>query len=397
MEALLDINWLEWGTMVLRWLHVITAIAWIGASFYFIWLDLSLKEPGPARREEGLGGELYAIHGGGIYQVGKYTSHPAQMPERLHWFKWEAYSTWLTGSALLIVIYYFRADAYLVGANLWVETPGAAIVASVVYLLAGLGLYEILMRTVAHKVWIQHVGTLVIVAVLSYLAFQLFTPRAAILHVGAALATMMAANVFLVIIPSQKAFVAAIDAGTTVDPALPANAKKRSTHNNYLTLPVLFCMLSNHSAFVYSHPNAWIFVVAFSCVAALARHYFNVKHTGRDQPMILVVAALLFVVLVAINQVSRPSASVDTTAQLDMAQVGHVVQTHCYNCHAAEPTAAGLTAPPGGMIFAEPPQLLVYREQALSSLNTQFMPLGNLTGMSDAERALLVQYLETAP
>ncbi|MEM7003552.1 MAG: urate hydroxylase PuuD, partial [Pseudomonadota bacterium] len=137
MEALLDINWLEWGTMVLRWLHVITAIAWIGASFYFIWLDLSLKEPGPARREEGLGGELYAIHGGGIYQVGKYTSHPAQMPERLHWFKWEAYSTWLTGSALLIVIYYFRADAYLVGANLWVETPGAAIVASVVYLLAG--------------------------------------------------------------------------------------------------------------------------------------------------------------------------------------------------------------------------------------------------------------------
>ena len=297
----MDIQILDWLTFLLRWVHVITAIAWIGASFYFIWLDLSLEQPSEAKLKAGLSGELWAIHGGGIYEVGKYASHPQAMPQTLHWFKWEAYSTWLTGSALLILIYYFKADAYLVGASLWFDTAPTAIAGSIGYLLGGVLGYELAMRYLVKSTLARALLMFGLVVVLSYIAFQAFAPRAAILHVGAVLATMMAGNVFLVIIPSQKAFVRAIEEGGTADINLSLNAKARSTHNNYLTLPVLFCMLSNHAAFIYGHAYAWIFVVAFSCVAAFARHYFNAKHAGNHQPWILVVAAALFVVLVEFN------------------------------------------------------------------------------------------------
>ena len=383
---------LEWLSFVVRWAHVITAIAWIGASFYFIWLDLSLEVPGEARKSAGLGGELYAIHGGGIYQVGKYVSHPDVMPATLHWFKWEAYSTWLTGTALLILIYYVKADAYLLGNNPWVSTPAAGVGASIVYLAVGLGLYEVLMRRVARSTSVQLLGTLAIATALSFVAFELFAPRAAVLHVGAALATMMAANVFLVIIPSQKAFVAAIHAGETIDPSLQQNAKRRSTHNNYLTLPVLFCMLSNHAAFVYAHPQAWLFVVAFSCVAALARHYFNVKHAGRNRPQILIVSAVLFAGLVWLSQVSVPKVA--ASAPLDPVALQAMVAVHCGNCHAEIPTAEGFAAPPGGMIFNDAEDLLLYREQVMTSLTTHFMPLGNLTSMTAEERAAMLGYLQ---
>lgn len=385
---------LDWLTLLLRWLHVITAIAWIGASFYFIWLDLSLEKPSAASDAKGLGGELWAIHGGGIYEVGKYRSHPQQMPTTLHWFKWEAYSTWLTGTALLILIYYFKADAYLVGANLWVTTPTAAVLTSVAYLLGGLALYEVFMRYIA-KTTLSQAGVVIgLVAILSFVAFQTFAPRAAILHVGAVLATMMAGNVFLVIIPSQKAFVGAIESGQEVDIRLAQNAKARSTHNNYLTLPVLFCMLSNHTAFVYGHPHAWVFVVAFSGVAAFARHYFNAKHAGRDQPWILVLAALLFVGLIALSAVTQSTTTTQGAVSEADAQI--IVTSHCTGCHTEQPTMMGLTAPPGGMIFNQPQQLLLYKQQVLDSLQTQFMPLGNLTGMTAEERAQLTAYLDQA-
>lgn len=385
-------EWLDWLSFVMRWAHVITAIVWIGASFYFIWLDLSLEEPGTQRKNEGLGGELHAIHGGGIYQVGKYVSHPDVMPEKLHWFKWEAYSTWLTGTALLILIYYVKADAYLLGDSTFISTPAAGIAASVGYLVLGLALYELLMRKIARSVALQHIGTLAIGTLLSFLAYEIFSERAAILHVGAALATMMAANVFLVIIPSQKAFVAAIDAGAEVDPSLQQNAKRRSTHNNYLTLPVLFCMLSNHAAFVYAHPYAWLFVVAFSCVAALARHYFNLKHMGRNQPQVLAAAALLFSLLVWISHSTAPRIEVNASA--DSVQMQRIVALHCGNCHAQTPTFAGFSAPPAGMVFDRPEDLLLYRDLVKTSVTTRFMPLGNVSGMTEEERAALLGYLQ---
>ena len=387
MEAQL----LEWLTLLLRWLHVITAIAWIGASFYFIWLDLSLQPPSRQSDAKGLGGELWAIHGGGIYEVGKYRSHPEQMPATLHWFKWEAYSTWLTGTALLIVIYYFKADAYLVGANLWVSSPSAAVATSVAYLIGGLVVYELLMRFVTKATGSAAIAVVALVAVLSFIAFQTFAPRAAILHVGAVLATMMAGNVFLVIIPSQKAFVGAIEEGKAVDPALGLNAKARATHNNYLTLPVLFCMLSNHAAFVYGHPHAWMFVVAFSAVAAFARHYFNAKHRGSHQPWILVVAVLLFFGLIGLSAVTQTSAVADGLVTEEDAQI--ILTSHCTGCHTEQPTMMGLTAPPGGMIFNQPEQLHLHKQKVLDSLSTQFMPLGNLTGMTPEERSQLATYL----
>ncbi|MEM7098042.1 MAG: urate hydroxylase PuuD [Pseudomonadota bacterium] len=383
---------LDWFTFVLRWFHVITAIAWIGASFYFIWLDLSLEPPSEEKSQAGIGGGLWAIHGGGIYEVGKYRSHPTPMPKVLHWFKWEAYSTWLSGSALLIVIYYFKADAYLVGANLWATTAQGAILMSVGYLLGGLALYELFMRYVVKETLGQAVVVLVLVTVLSYVAFQTFAPRAAILHVGAVLATMMAANVFLIIIPSQKAFVGAIERGEEADIELSLNAKKRSTHNNYLTLPVLFCMLSNHGAFIYGHPQAWLFVVAFSCVAAFARHYFNAKHAGRHHPWILVVAGILFVVLVGLSMATSPS-NVQSEVGVSDEQAQIIVTSHCTGCHTDQPTLMGFTAPPGGMVFDQPDQLFLHRQKVLDSLQTQFMPLGNITGMTAEERTQLIAYL----
>ena len=399
----MDIQWLDWATMLLRWLHVITAIAWIGASFYFVWLDLSLRTPSAENHRtnnDALTGELWAIHGGGFYQVAKYKSHPEPLPETLHWFKWEAYSTWLTGSALLIAVYYFKANAYLVGPDSWVSDPTTAILASVGYLVGSLAVYEVLMRYVIRGGWAQLIAGVVLVFALSWLAFELFAPRAAIIHVGAALATMMAANVFLVIIPSQKAFVAAAESGGEVDLTLSTNAKLRSTQNNYFTLPVLFCMLANHSAFVYAHAHAWIYVALFSLVAAWARHYFNAKHTGNHQPGILISAGVAFVLLIIASAWtgtdSLSKGSADQATDTSEAQVASVVAKHCTNCHANEPTQPGFVAPPGGLVFVSPADLLTHKDTVQTSVSTGFMPLGNMTGMQDTERQALLTWLEQA-
>ena len=388
---------LDWLNLLVRWAHVITAIAWIGASFYFIWLDLSLRQPSDEKLAKGLGGELWAIHGGGIYEVAKYAphAHPDPMPTTLHWFKWEAYSTWLTGTALLILLYYVRADTYLVGLDRWITSPGVAIAASVAFLFGGLACYELIMRTALGSTVLRQAVALVgLIVLASWLAFELFSPRAAMLHVGAMIATLMAANVFLAIIPSQKAFVGAIDAGEQPDPALAIHAKHRSTHNNYLTLPVLFCMLSNHTAFVFNHPHAWLLVPVISAIAAWARHYFNLKHQGKHKPLVLVGAAAAFaLVAVGAGQFGRaPLAATGATA--DLAEVQRLLNDHCSNCHAATPTFAGYATPPGGLLFTRPDELLKHAERVTSSLRSQYMPLANLTGLTEVERAQLIGWVE---
>ena len=383
----------DWLTFLLRWFHVITAIAWIGASFYFVWLDLSLQTPAAGRARRGIGGELWAIHGGGIYEVGKYRTHPTPMPERLHWFKWEAYSTWLSGTALLIVIYYVKADAYLVGGDHWAGSASAAVAGSVLCLLGALAVYELVMRRVTKTLTTQLTFMAAYTLLLSWIAFEAFAPRAAILHVGAVLATFMAGNVFLVIIPSQKAFVAAVEAGAEPPVDLAGNAKLRSTQNNYLTLPVLFCMLSNHAAFVYGHPHAWLFVAAFSLVAAYARHYFNEKHAGRHRPLILAGAALACVALVVLTTLTGRTDAVVRPATADVGQLQGIVARHCTGCHALQPTQPGYSAPPAGLVFDLPEDLLPHRARVVTSLETNFMPLANLTQMTADERAELLSYL----
>lgn len=390
---------LDWLNLVVRWAHVITAIAWIGASFYFIWLDLSLEQPSDEKLAKGFAGELWSIHGGGIYEVAKYRpgSHPDPMPTTLHWFKWEAYSTWLTGSALLILLYYVRADTYLVGVDRLISEPSLAVLASVVYLLGGLAIYEIIMRTaIGSSVRSQAIALVVLIIAASWLAFELFAPRAAMLHVGAMIATLMAANVFFGIIPSQKAMIAAIDAGNSPDPALALFAKHRSTHNNYLTLPVLFCMLSNHSAFVFNHPYAWVLVPAISAIAAYARHYFNLKHRGEAKPAILIIAALAFIgVAVGAIHTKHMSAPELTAASGNVSEgkIQQIVAKHCTSCHASEPTFAGYATPPGGLIFATPNDLLKEGERVASSVASNYMPLANMTQITDEERAQLIAWV----
>ena len=388
---------LDWLNLLVRWAHVITAIAWIGASFYFIWLDLSLQQPSDEKLAKGFAGDLWAIHGGGIYEVGKYASHPTPMPTRLHWFKWEAYSTWLTGSALLILLYYVRADTYLVGNNRLIEDPTLAIAASIAFLAFGLACYELIMRTaIGGTVKRQAFALVTLIVLASALAFELFAPRAAMLHVGAMIATLMAANVFLIIMPSQRAFIAAIEAGNKPDPQLAIRAKHRSTHNNYLTLPVLFCMLSNHSAFVFNHPHAWALVPMISAIAALARHYFNVKHQGRDRPAILVVAAILFVAVAIGASLTKTQPLAAATGTVSQTQVQVVLSKHCTSCHAQKPTFAGYATPPGGLVFETPADLIPQAARVISSISTNYMPLANMTNITPQERAVLVTWVSAS-
>lgn len=397
----MSVELLDWLNMVVRWAHVITAIAWIGASFYFIWLDLSLQQPSDEKLARGFAGDLWAIHGGGIYEVGKYASHPTPMPTRLHWFKWEAYSTWLTGSALLILLYYVRAETYLVGNNLLIDDPGVAIAASIAFLAIGLACYELIMRTaIGATVRRQALALVTLIVLASALAFELFAPRAAMLHVGAMIATLMAANVFLIIMPSQRAFIAAIEAGQQPNPDLAIRAKHRSTHNNYLTLPVLFCMLSNHSAFVFNHPHAWALVPIISAIAALARHYFNVKHQGRNRPAILLVAAIAFIA-VAIGASLTKSQPItvggEGSGQATVTDVQAVVSKHCAGCHAHKPTFAGYATPPGGYVFETAADLHEQPDRVISSISSNYMPLANMTSITAEERALLVSWVSAGP
>ena len=393
MEALL----LEWATLLLRGIHIVTGIAWIGASFYFIWLDLSLEAPKPEKAARGIAGELWAIHGGGIYEVAKYRLRPPQMPERLHWFKWEAYSTWLSGVALLVVIYYLQPGKYLIGASAWLQTPLAAIAGSVAYLLGGLAFYEATLRgrVTARPGASLAVGFALLVAA-SWLAFELFAPRAAVLHVGALLATIMAGNVFHNIIPAQRALVAAAERGETPNPARAIEAKRRSTHNNYLTLPVVFCMICNHAPFFYAAPRAWLLTPAIVAALAWLRHYFNLRHGGAARPAVLAQAAVALLALAALTVAdSRFGRDANPRrAAENQERIAWIVAARCATCHAEQPSFPGYAAPAGGLVFATAADLDVHDRIVASSLRTAFMPLGNLTRMTADERELLLGWVD---
>ncbi|WP_086933569.1 urate hydroxylase PuuD [Agarilytica rhodophyticola] len=404
----------EWLNVLLRWLHLITGIAWIGASFYFVWLDNSLETPPEWKKEKGIAGDLWAFHGGGIYEVAKYSLAPQVMPKTLHWFKWEAYSTWITGSLLLIIFYYFQADLYLVGQNPLTNTPSKAIVASLLFLVSGLSVYEILIRSPLVK------NTPVFVAVLAsfivfacWLATHIFASRAAFLHVGAMLATIMAANVFIGIIPAQKKFMAAINAGSEPDRAPMLFAKTRSVHNNYFTLPVLFCMISNHYAFIYGHSYNWVLLAVIIATTAYARHFFNLKHRGIIKPHILVVAAIIFISLIGFMTYHKQHAQKQNTlkqqpqateTKSNTSAVSETVssnetllaltQQHCTVCHANEPSQAGFSAPPAGLVLEEVDQVLIARDKIRVAVSSKYMPLGNITQMSEKEREQFLLLLD---
>ncbi|MGD8176367.1 urate hydroxylase PuuD [Marinimicrobium sp. ARAG 43.8] len=389
---------IEWLNLGLRWFHVVAGIAWIGASFYFIWLDLNLREPPRWKKDQGIKGDLWAIHGGGIYEIGKYQLRPKKMPERLHWFKWEAYSTWLSGTLLLIAFYYVQARSYLVGPDSWVSTPEMAIVASIAFIVGGQLLYEMLLRTALVRRGLWFAVVLVgVIALASWLAQQLFSGRAAFLHVGALIATWMAGNVFWGIIPAQKKFIAAVSDGREPDPAPAVFAKLRSTHNNYLTLPVIFCMISNHYPFLYGSEYSWLLLLAIGVLLAWGRHFFNLKHQGIVRPGILVSSGLGLVLVAVVASWAASHSSMDEDAvgtKMSATDIDVLIDQHCTNCHSPSPTQPGFQAPPAGLVITDTDSLLTYRTKALPALHSHYMPLGNMTGMSDEQRSAMVHWLE---
>ncbi len=391
---------LEWLNAGFRLFHVVAAIAWIGASFYFIWLDLSLEEPPRNKRDRGVKGDLWSIHGGGIYEISKYRLAPPRMPATLHWFKWEAYTTWLTGSGLLVLLYYVQAQSYLVGNGSWLQSPGAAIGGSLCFLAAGQLIYEALVRSpLGQRGGRLAVALLAMLTLASWLAFQLFSARAAYVHMGALVGTWMAGNVFWGIIPAQKAFVADVGAGREPDPERARFAKLRSTHNNYLTLPVVFAMLSNHYPFLYGGEYAWLLLVVVGGLLAWIRHYFNLRHQGQHRPGVLVGAgvALVLVAILAAYAEHGPGV-VATNAEPAASPVGDdfagaMVAEHCSGCHAETPTMAGFQAPPAGLVFESEADLRTHSDRSLTAISSGYMPLGNQTDMSDDERSRLLRWL----
>ena len=393
-----EFNLGEWTILLFRVLHIVTAIAWIGASFYFVWLDMNLRPVPEAKQGKGLHGDLWAIHGGGIYEVQKYTLAPPQMPQTLHWFKWEAYSTWLTGSALLVLLYYGRAQTYLIDGSSWVQEPSVAILASIGFLALSVGGYEVLVRR--RSLSVRPLAGLIVLwlGMLCWLAFQLFSQKAAPIHIGAAMASIMAANVLLGIIPGQRALVQAIESGGELDPEPALAARKRSLHNNYLTLPVVLCMVSNHSMFLYGHPLAWAVLIALMLNAAYLRHFFNLRHQGILRPSIIVISAMIFVLTAMVSDRLAGGVSFveddSEVAVLTDQQMLVLVAEHCGNCHAMEPTFPGYAAAPGGIVLDSLGALDTYKARTVSSLKSGYMPLGNMGGLTVEQRAAMLRYLE---
>ncbi len=389
METLL----LDWGTALVRWFHVIAGIAWIGSSFFFIFLDASLRKE--SWLEPGVGGQSWLVHGGGFYRVDKFLVAPERMPAVLHWFKWEAYSTWISGALLLTILYYLSADVYLIDRSVADITPMTAIVIGAGSIVFGWIIYDLLCRALqGHDGWLA-IGGGILLAAIAVGYTQIFGGRGAFIHMGALVGTIMVANVRMVIIPNQRKVVADLIAGRQPDPSLGKQAKQRSVHNNYLTLPVVFTMISNHYAMVTGHPYNWAFLIGIGIVGGLIRHWFNVKHrTGRRLDWIWAAAAAGVVAMVALSAWRPDRVAVDGGEVATLAEVHAIASLRCTACHSANPTNEGFAEAPAGMMFDTPEQLYTARDKVFTQVSTGVMPPGNLTGMTEQERAAFIAWYE---
>ncbi|MSR06720.1 MAG: hypothetical protein EXR93_06625 [Gemmatimonadetes bacterium] len=386
----MDAHLLQWLNLGVRWLHVIAGIAWIGASFYFNWLNSAIAPP--ERAEPGIAGEVWSVHGGGFYRTVKYGVAPARLPTTLHWFIWEAYTTWLSGVTLLILVYYLQAKTFLVGpAGL---SPAAAIAISISTLVGANVIYDALCRSpLAKNPGAFALVGLSLVAALAWGLTQVLSPRAAYIHVGAALGGIMAVNVSRVIIPSQRRMVRAMREGREPDPALGKQAALRSLHNNYFTLPVVFTMIGGHYPATYGHSLNWFILFGLAVIGAGTRHYFNRRNQGRNNVWILPAAAIG---MVALALVSRPKALPAPSAADDasFAAVRVVIAQRCAPCHSSKPTNPGVPTAPQGLVLDTPEEIQAQASRFDAvAVSAQTMPLGNVTEMTDEERALLGRWI----
>jgi uncharacterized membrane protein len=399
-ESMLDPQISEWIGQLLRWIHVVTAIAWIGSSFYFIHLDLSLRRR--VGLPEGVGGEAWQVHGGGFYNMRKYVVAPPELPKELTWFKWESYSTWLTGFFLLVWVYYLQAELYSIDRAVLDLLPWQATAIGIAGLACAWLIYEGLCRSpLGDRDIALSVVVFLLILAAAWGFTQVLSPRAAFLHTGAMIATWMSASVFVVIIPNQRKVVADLIAGRKPDPKLGKQAKQRSTHNNYLTLPVVFLMLSNHYPLAWSSRYAVAIVGLIVVAGAVVRHFFNSRHAHEGSPWwTWAVAAGCIVAAIYLSILGRPTDALASNstpvsaAMLPSEDALLAIQSRCSMCHAAEPVWAGIATAPKGVRLDTPEAIARHADSIrVQSVLTRAMPPGNLTEMTIEERRAVAEWL----
>jgi len=408
---------LDWCGLLVRWLHVIAGIAWIGSSFYFVWLDDSLEPLGEREPPDPrVAGELWAVHGGGFYRSRKYKVAPEVLPPTLHWFYWEAYTTWLSGFALLCLLYFLRAEAYLVDPAVLVLSKPAAIGIALAVIVGSWLVYDGLCRSpLGRKPRALALSVAIVTAIEAWGLCQVFSGRGAFMVFGAAVGSIMVANVLFVIIPGQRELVRAKKEGREPDAAPGLRGKQRSVHNTYFTLPVLFVMISNHYAMTYGARYNWLVLIAMSFAGACIRGWFVARHKPEGRrglmaalPAVLGVATLAGVV-VALAPPSMPVAASESAAAdergsggpreanglptVDVAQVETIVGQRCVPCHSRKPTQLGFNAPPNGIVLETVDEMRAHLPEIQKQVSLRAMPLGNLTGMTDEERAKLLMWI----
>jgi uncharacterized membrane protein len=389
-----DVVLTEWLSLIIRWIHVIAGIAWIGSSFYFIHLDLSLKPR--AGLPDGVKGDAWQVHGGGFYHMVKFMVAPARMPDELTWFKWEAYATWLSGFALLVIVYYLGAELYLIDKSvLDLSAPMAALIAFGTLVIAWL-FYEGLCRSplARHEVAMSLVGYVFLVG-LTYAFTHVFSGRGAFTQIGALVGTIMVANVFVIIIPYQKKTIAALIAGQEPNPEWGEEGKRRSVHNNYLTLPVVFLMIANHYPLMFATRYNWLIVAIVLAVGPVIRHFYNSRHEGKGSPWWTWGVAAAGMVAVAWLSTAGPRQAITgALPDPDMRAAHNVVLTRCSMCHAPEPFWPGVHTAPKEVILDGPENINRHaRLIEINAVRSAAMPPGNITEMTVEERAILAAWL----
>ncbi|OUR75220.1 hypothetical protein A9Q77_04095 [Marinomonas sp. 42_23_T18] len=397
---MLDGHYNEWLNLLVRWFHIIAGIAWIGASFYFNWLENNLVRTG--KQKEGISGYLWAIHGGGIYRLEKYKSAPKVMPETLHWFKWEAYTTWLTGMALLFVQYYMNANIYLIDPQVMALESWQAVAIGIMVIIATWLVYNTLCEMLANNPQLLVAVGFILMSLAAYGLAQVFSGRGAFIHIGAMIGTMMVGNVAHVIMPSQRALLAAVEKGEDVDPKYGARALLRSRHNNYLTLPILFIMISNHYPSTFSDTHNWAILLGLVVISMAIRHHFNIQHKPEKSAWILPVGVVALLSLAFITKpaayVAPVNANVAVEQSVDAAfalnnKAKVIIEQRCASCHAATPTSNMFTAAPLGILLESQDQIDSLSERIFQrSVVLKTMPLANITQMTDEERDVIGQW-----
>ena len=390
---------LEWLNLLGRWVHIITGIAWIGASFYFVFLDRSLEPPKKAEdAEKGVSGEIWSVHGGGFYHAQKYQLAPAELPKTLHWFKWEAYSTWLSGMFLFGLIYWYGAELYLIDSSVMALSQASAILISIGFIVGGWIFYDLLCKSaLSKKENLFAFIMLIFVSVAAYALCQIYSGRGAYIMFGAMLGTIMVGNVFFVIIPGQKDLVKAKVEGREPDPIHGIRGKQRSVHNTFFTLPVLFVMISNHYAMTFGNEYNWLILIAISVSGAMIRVFF-VSRLGGGKPaagILMGGIAILIITSGAMAFVSFSGAE-STAVKVDNAKIESIIEQRCSVCHSSQPTQPGFMVAPKGVIYDNMAQILaqaaLINQQAVVS---KVMPLGNMTGITDEERKMLGDWFQS--